>query len=269
MTASLSPAHAPLDPDRPIRRVAILFALSAEGLGLAQRLGLSDQGQLDPPLPAHWWQGRHGGASGAEGFEVAIGFAGPDPELAVDRIGTMAAVLAGYKLQRTFKPDLLINAGTAGGFKARGGEVGSVQVADGAILFHDHRVPLPGWDAFGEGRIPAGVTDEVAAVLGATRGVVSTGDSFAPCAEELAFFDREAVHVKEMEAAGLARLARDLGLPFLAVKAITDLVDDPEPEQDAFVRNLSMVSARLQDRLADLLDWLAAGRRVRDVLPVG
>jgi 5'-methylthioadenosine nucleosidase len=269
MTASLSPAHAPLDPDRPIRRVAILFALSAEGLGLAQRLGLSDQGQLDPPLPAHWWQGRHGGASGAEGFEVAIGFAGPDPELAVDRIGTMAAVLAGYKLQRAFKPDLFINAGTAGGFKSRSGEVGSVYAADRAILFHDRRIPISGWDAFGVGRIPAGVTDAVVEVLGAARGIVSTGDSFTPCAEELAFFEREAVQAKEMEAAGLARLARDFGLPFLAIKAITDLVDDPEPEQEAFSQNLEMVSARLQDRLATLLDWIATGRRVRDVLPVG
>ena len=269
MLPPLSPPHAPLDPNRSIRRVAILFALSDEGLGLATRLGLADQGQLDPPLSAHWWKGRVESSGSGVGLEVAVGFAGPDPELKVDRIGTIAAVLAAYKLQKAFKPDLLINAGTAGGFKGRGADVGSLYVADRGILFHDHRIPLPGWEAFGVGRIPAGVTDSLVEVLGAIRGVVSTGDSFTPCAEELAFFQRESVNAKDMEAAGVARLARDLGLPFLAVKAITDLVDDPEPEQEAFVRNLRGVSAGLQSRLMTLIDCLAGGRKVGDVVPVG
>ena len=59
-----------------------------------------------------------------------------------------------------------------------------------------------------------------------------------------------------MEAATIAGLSRDLGIPFLAVKAVTDLVDHPEPEQDAFQRNLEHVSERLQDRLAVLLGHL-------------
>lgn len=256
-----------IDPDRPIRRVAFLFALTDEGLDFARRLGLEDRGRLDPALPAHWWSGRVEGTDGAA-IDVAAGFAGQDPDHRVDRIGTVAAALAGYKLCRAFEPDLLVNAGTCGGFQARGGAVGSLHVADRGILFHDHRVPIAGWDAFGIGRIPAAPTDAVVEVLGASRGVVSTGDSFTATDEERAFFEREHVVAKEMEAAAVARLARDLGLPFLAVKAVTDLVDAPEPEHEAFARNLARVTAMLETRLSALVRWLAAGRRAGDVVDV-
>lgn len=243
----------------PIRRVAFLFAMSAEGTGFARRLGLEDQGDLDPALPAHWLSGRVSGERG--GFlEVAVGFAGTDPEHGVDRIGTIPATLAAHLLIRRFEPDLLVNAGTCGGFKARGARVGSTYLGSKAFLFHDHRVPLPGFDAFGVGRIEACYPEELLGVLDAEPGVVSTGDSFTPCAEELEFFETEGVHAKEMEAAGIARLARDHGLPFLAVKAVTDLVDHPEPEQEAFLRNLERVSSELCDRLVTFMDWVGSTR---------
>ena len=240
---------------RPVHRVAFLFAMSAEGTGFARRLGLEDQGSLDSSLPAHWLKGRVAGSDGGS-LEVAVGFAGTDPDHGVDRIGTVPAALAAHLLIRRFEPDLLVNAGTCGGFKVRGARVGSIYLGSKAFLFHDHRVPLPGFDAFGVGRIEADHPEELLEVMDAEPGVISTGDSFTPCAEELEFFEREGVHAKEMEAAAIARLARDHGLPFLAVKAVTDLVDHPEPEQEAFLRNLERVSASLGERLVRLLDWL-------------
>ena len=241
----------------PIHRVAFLFAMSAEGTGFARRLGLENHGHLDPSLPAHWLSGRVIGTTGGS-LEIAVGFAGTDPEHGVDRIGTVPAALAAHLLIRRFEPDLLVNAGTCGGFKARGAEVGSIYLGSKAFLFHDHRVPLPGFDAFGIGRLPARYPGELLEVLDAEPGVVSTGDSFTPCAEELEFFEHEGVHAKEMEAAGIARLASDHGLPFLAVKAVTDLIDHPEPEQEAFLRNLERVSGSLEKRLVRLVEWLAA-----------
>jgi nucleoside phosphorylase len=64
------------------------------------------------------------------------------------------------------------------------------------------------------------------------------------------------VTCKEMEAASLASLSRDLRVHFLAVKAVTDLVDHPEPEASAFARNLSRVSQILVERLINLLEWM-------------
>ena len=165
----------------------------------------------------------------------------------------LPATLTAYSLLRRFQPDVLVNAGTCGGFQARGGRVGSLYLGTRAFLFHDRRIPLPGFDAFGVGRIPAGHPEALRELLEAEPGIVSTGDSFTPTEEELAFFEAEGVHAKEMEAAAVAGLAASLGVPFLAVKAVTDLIDHPEPEADAFLRNLERVSSMLQERLQRLL----------------
>lgn len=43
---------------------------------------------------------------------------------------------------QAFKPDLLISAGTAGGFKAQGGTIGDVYISK-AVMHHDRRIPIP------------------------------------------------------------------------------------------------------------------------------
>ncbi len=109
---------------------------------------------------------------------------------------------------------------------------------------------MPKFDEFGVGRIPAVVVSKFQPdSLAIQRGIISTGDSFAPTREEERFFAVESVSCKEMEAASIASLARDLQVPFLAVKAVTDLVDHPESGEEDFQRNLRVVSE-------DLSNWL-------------
>ena len=72
----------------------------------------------------------------------------------------------------------------------------------------------------------------------------------------------EGVVAKEMEAAAIARMARDLGIPFLAVKAVTDLVDHPEEEHVSFLQNYEEVTSLLSNRLQSLVAWLSVGRGV-------
>jgi hypothetical protein len=45
---------------------------------------------------------------------------GKDQETGVDNVGTVPAAVATYATIDKLKPDLLINAGTSGGFKVRG-----------------------------------------------------------------------------------------------------------------------------------------------------
>ncbi|MDG1977016.1 MAG: hypothetical protein P8I44_00455 [Phycisphaerales bacterium] len=229
-------------------------------MGLVERLGLELQEPLDPDLPAVWYRGsvRRGDETASkQDLDIAIGFAGEDPIHRCDRIGTVPATLTAYLLCRRFKPDLLVNAGTCGGFQRAGASVGDIYVGGGDFLFHDRRIPLPKFEAFGIGRIPAiAVASGILAGLEVSLGVVSTGDSFSPTSEEEVLFAAENVACKEMEASGIAGLSRDLGIPFLAVKAITDLVDHPEPEAEAFQRNLARVSGVLEERLAMLIGRL-------------
>ncbi len=242
-----------------VDRVAIYFAMRAEGMGLVERLGLELQEPLDPDLPAIWYRGlidRDGDDPSRGRLDVAIAFAGEDPIHGCDRIGTVPAALTAYLLCRRFKPDLLVNAGTCGGFQRAGASVGDIYVGSG-VLFHDRRIPLPRFDDFGVGEIPASsVPPRILTRLGASTGLVSTGDSFATTAEEEALFVAKNVACKEMEAAAIAGLCRDLGLPFLAVKAVTDLVDHPEPGQDVFQRNLRRVSQDLAAKVLSLVTML-------------
>ena len=246
-----------------VDRVAIYFAMRAEGMGLVERLGLELQTPLDPDLPAVWYRGsmpRREEESAKGELEVAIAFAGEDPFHGCDRIGTVPATLTAYLLCRRFKPTLLVNAGTCGGFQRAGASVGDIYAGGGDFLFHDRRIPLPEFKEFGVGRIPAALVESpMLRSLGASAGVVSTGDSFSPTSEEGAFFAAENVTCKEMEATAIAGLSRDLGIPFLAVKAVTDLVDHPEPGHDAFQRNLQRVSLKLTERMSDFIYRMATG----------
>jgi 5'-methylthioadenosine nucleosidase len=65
-------------------------------------------------------------------------------------VGTNPAVLAAHIAIQTLHPDLVINAGTAGGFMAKGGSVGDVYVST-CLRHHDRRIPIPGFDAYGRG----------------------------------------------------------------------------------------------------------------------
>ena len=255
-----TPSELPENPDR----VAIYFAMRAEGMGLVERLGLELQEPLDPDLPAVWYRGsvrRGDGKASKQDLDVAIAFAGEDPIHRCDRIGTVPATLTAFLLCRRFKPDLLVNAGTCGGFQRAGASVGDIYVGGGDFLFHDRRIPLPMFEEFGIGRIPAAyVPEPLMVALGVRSGVISTGDSFAPTSEEAVFFDIEGVACKEMEAGSIAGMARDLGIPFLAVKAVTDLVDHPEPGHDAFQRNLQRVSLKLTEQVSDLIHRMAIER---------
>lgn len=54
----------------------------------------------------------------------------------------MADALCKTMQLQAFRPDLLISAGTAGGFKAQGGAIGDVYISK-AVMHHDRRIPIP------------------------------------------------------------------------------------------------------------------------------
>ena len=138
--------------------------------------------------------------------------------------------------------------------------MGDIYVGVGKVLFHDRRIPLPRFQEMGLGKIPVPVVPRSwLEMLDATPGVVSTGDSFTPTLEELEFFGEEQVACKDMEAAAIAALSRDLDIRVLLVKAVTDLVDHPEPEEIAFERNLERTCDVLEDRLVRLIEGLSCG----------
>jgi len=208
---------------RRIQSVLVLIAMAAEAAPFVERLGLAPAPSLLPgPLPCAVFAGQH------SGLTVTVVTCGACPLFGVDSVGTVPAALAAYAACAALQPDLVLSAGTAGGFVARGGAVGDVYVST-ALRNHDRRIQIPGFDVYGVGELPCPGGAALAAALGLKLGVVSSGNSLNCGAEELEELHAAGVHAKEMEAAAVGHVARLFGVPCLAVKAVTDLVDGGRP----------------------------------------
>ncbi len=225
--------------------LALQFAMAAEATPFLERRGLA-HAHTDPRYGFEFHEG--------DGLVVAI--AGTHPRYRVDSIGTISAVLLTSTLLERYRPALVVNAGTAGGFQARGAKVGDVFLGAEVAVFHDRRIPLPGFEAMGRAHLPVHCDRALAAKLGLKVGVVSTGDSLDCTPEDLAQLTALGAQVKEMEAASIAWVCERHGVPLVLLKAITDLVDHPSATSEQFVKNLALAVGRLTDALEALMEQL-------------
>jgi 5'-methylthioadenosine nucleosidase len=190
--------------------------------------------------------------------EYFISTNGEDSRFGVAQVGTGPSSTAVLLSAIAVKPDLIINAGTAGGFQRSGGEVGDVYLGTGAV-FHDHRIPLPSYRDYGRGFYPTLRTSTIQSVLRLKQGIVTTGGSLDCSAEDAAEIAALNGRVKDMEAAEVARVAVTLKIPFLTLKAVTDLVDDSTAKTaDQFQSNFELAVAQLTDRLLGLERFLTS-----------
>ena len=230
------------------RRILVFVAMEHEAAPIAAALGLSRAGNA-----------RVGRVADAE---VVLVTPGVDPGTQVDRIGPVhaAASLTRALVQARAPFDLVVNAGTAGGFEAQGQRVADLVVARDT-MFHDARVAIGGFDrvARAHTRLSADETllARLAATLDARAGLVSTGSSLDATAGELAHFAASGALAKEMELAALAVVCRVHAVPLVALKGVTDLVDHHEPAHEAFLRNLDRTATRVAAAAGPLLETLA------------
>ncbi|MGP1272180.1 MAG: phosphorylase family protein [Phycisphaerales bacterium] len=236
-----------------MRRIGIIKAMRAEAAPLIERLGLLPVATpWDDRLPPRLF----GGAS--HGLQVDLVWLGRDERHGVDLIGTSAATLAATLLLTHRPVDLIVSAGTAGGFIARGGSIGTVYLSRSPICFLDRRVPIDGFRESALGEHPCVDASGLADALGLETGVVSTGDSLDATPPDLERMHRLGTHAKEMEAGAVAWVASLLGVPMLAVKAITDLVDGPHPTEAEFLEHLHTASDHLAEAIERLVEHLGS-----------
>lgn len=186
--------------------------------------------------------------------DVVVGVAGVHVRFGVDRIGSVPAALLTDALLRRYRPAKLINAGTAGGFQAKGAQVGDVYLGAEVSVFHDRRIPLGAFEAMGRGHFPVECDVALAQRLGLKVGIVSTGDSLDCTAEDLTQLRALDASVKEMEAAAIAWVCEHHRVPLVLLKALTDLVDHPSSTAAQFVTHYALAVDRLTDALTRLLD---------------
>ncbi|MFM2209287.1 MAG: 5-methylthioadenosine/S-adenosylhomocysteine nucleosidase [Pseudomonadota bacterium] len=200
----------------------------------------------------------------------------------LSRIGKVAAATTATLLIERFQASRIVFTGVAGGL-GEGVRVGDVVVArqfaqhdmDASPLFPRHEVPLYGLTRFAT---DAALSDELALAAAAMladaprtlgedtvrefnlhspalhQGLVLSGDRFVATAAESDALRRDwpdALAV-EMEGAAIAQVCFDAGVPFAAVRTISDRADDAAHVD--FVRFIRAVASRYSAALIDA--WL-------------
>jgi len=232
-------------------RITLIMAMEDEAKPIIEELGLNHKGKLLNPLPMEFYECRY------KSLNINLITSGKCDRFNVDHIGPQAAILNTATAIGQLQPDLIINPGTAGGFASAGGQIGDVYLSYPLVCFHDRRIPLPGFDAYGIGSYYCFDTREMANNLGLKTGVVSTGSSLDFTDKDLEMIKSYGGVVKEMEAASIAWVADLYKIPFFAVKSITDLVDNATPTEEEFLRNLTSASIALSRETVRIIKYLA------------
>lgn len=234
-----------------MRQVSIIMAMATEAKPLIKNLKLQKQNNLfRSGIPFELYQGVVGS------IQVSLMVSGIDPVYQVDNVATVPATLMTYLCIEKFQPEVLINAGTAGGVSGQGCQIGDVYLSSGKFCFHDRRIAFPGFDQYGMGAYPSLDTSTMAMALELKTGAVSTGNSL-----DLLDIDREIINsnqcvIKDMEAAAIAWVCQTLSIPMFAIKAITDLIDSETATEIQFVENFKLATTNLQKKTGLVLGYL-------------
>ncbi|EOI5818994.1 5'-methylthioadenosine/S-adenosylhomocysteine nucleosidase [Cronobacter malonaticus] len=171
------------------------------------------------------------------GCEIYTGtLNGVEVALLKSGIGKVSAAIGATLLLEHCKPDVIINTGSAGGL-APSLKVGDIVVSD-EVRYHDADVTAFGYEYGQMAGCPAAFkADEklIAAAqetieklnLHAVRGLVVSGDAFINGSVNLAKIRHnfpQAIAV-EMEATAIGHVCHNFGVPFVVVRAISDVAD--------------------------------------------
>ncbi|XP_015062454.1 5'-methylthioadenosine/S-adenosylhomocysteine nucleosidase 2 isoform X1 [Solanum pennellii] len=238
--------------NRPISTILFIVAMQTEALPLVKKFQLTEDLNSVFPKGVPWvrFYGKY------KGLTVNIVCPGKDPSLGVDGVGTVSASLVTYASVQALKPDLIINAGTAGGFGAKGASIGDVFISS-EVAFHDRRIPIPVFDIYGVGSRKAFATPNLLKELNLKVGKLSTGDSLDMSPMDEASIIANDATIKDMEGAAVAYVADLLKVPAIFLKAVTDVVDGDKPTPEEFLENLVAVTAALDQTATQVVDYIS------------
>ncbi|MGM9968380.1 MULTISPECIES: 5'-methylthioadenosine/S-adenosylhomocysteine nucleosidase [unclassified Rummeliibacillus] len=162
-------------------------------------------------------------------------YAGKDVVLLKSGIGKVNAAMSTSILLNEYKPDVVINTGSAGGYDENL-EVGAIVISD-EVRHHDVDATIFGYEMGQVPQMPASfksdeqlmkLAEEAVAEIGEHQfavGLITTGDSFMndPVRVEKVRGYFPTMKAVEMEAAAVAQVCYQFGTPFVVIRALSDI----------------------------------------------
>ena len=236
-------------------KICYVVAMVAEARPFIERYGMREMDGFFSPLPCRLYEAK---VNDSELYVVLNG-----QQNGSDLVGCEAAAVATMSAIERLHPDLVINSGTCGAFRADGAEIANVYIGNGA-MFHDRRVP--GDDAWGTQSLGNYAvwsrSQEVAETLGFKMGKVTTGSSLdmQPC--DLEIIKANGGQLKDMEGAAIGFVCSLFGTPVMYVKSVTDLCDSGAETFEEFSRNLHHACEALKNANERIIECITLRNEV-------
>ncbi|MDA3809052.1 MAG: 5'-methylthioadenosine/S-adenosylhomocysteine nucleosidase [Spirochaetaceae bacterium] len=180
-----------------------------------------------------------------------------DVVLLLSGIGKVNAAMGTTLLIEKFKPDCIINTGSAGGFSSEL-SIGDVVIST-EVRHHDVDATAFGYEYGQVPRMPAAyipnkvlidMAEKAVAKLddvSTSLGLIATGDSFMHKDEHIRAVREKlpTIMAAEMEAAAIAQCCHNFALPFVIIRAISDIAgnNDNQIEFKDFLKIAAVNSA--------------------------
>ncbi|WP_094752189.1 5'-methylthioadenosine/S-adenosylhomocysteine nucleosidase [Psychromonas sp. CD1] len=187
--------------------------------------------------------------------------------LTLSGIGKVAASIASTLLLDKFKPDYIINTGSAGGFDKKL-NVGDIIISK-EVRFHDVDLTAFGYEIGQMAQLPAAFQADPTLIniaqqatkslphLTFTQGLICTGDIFMadPKKTDIARQNFPDMLACEMEAAAIAQVCYQFKIPFVIIRSLSDIAGKKsEVSFDKFLpiaaKNSSMLIEEMLKRIA-------------------
>ncbi|WP_027407892.1 5'-methylthioadenosine/S-adenosylhomocysteine nucleosidase [Anoxybacteroides tepidamans] len=191
---------------------------------------------------------------------------GVDVILLKSGIGKVNAAMSTTILLERFQPDYVINTGSAGGFLSTL-NVGDIVIST-EVVHHDVDVTVFGYEY---GQVPgmparyaadaklvavAETSAEQIREIQVVKGLIATGDSFMSDPERVAFVREKLadLYAVEMEAAAIAQVCFQFGVPFVVIRALSDIAGkESNVSFEQFLHKAALHSSELVQAMVDEL----------------
>ncbi|WP_394174579.1 5'-methylthioadenosine/S-adenosylhomocysteine nucleosidase [Guptibacillus hwajinpoensis] len=183
---------------------------------------------------------------------------GQDIVLLKSGIGKVNAAIGTTLINQLFKPDYILNTGSAGGFNPNL-KVGDIVISS-EVRYHDVDATIFGYEYGQVPQMPALYEPDTMLVEAAERsaekvtehqvikGMIATGDSFMNDADRVDYVRSKLTNLDaaEMEAGAIAQVCYQFGTPFVIIRSLSDIAGkESNISFEEFLDTASINSANL------------------------